>query len=301
MTPMPIADTLLRPGVKIINSWEKPAPDAFARVMRKELADSHFVRCDAIANGVWRDHMPNLNPPRHTPTWHLNAPYRPPFDKMWIEWTVAPELRNAAQIPISDIAVGIRVIPIEEWDNAPKGLPDDAAVGVIVEKFLKSQPGYDTVMWVGTDNIWVGRDGRFINAMYIRETLHKGLTEEAFQTSLTQFMRPAFSAIALMNCKNVALVPEAAPRRPKKSKPDRIPRIQFHTIHVPGMDYGGGGTTEPSHQDMARHYVRGHFKTYTADAPLLGKAVGTYWWGWQARGSKKNGIVVSDYEVDRAS
>jgi len=25
--------------------------------------------------------------------------------------------------------------------------------------------------------------------------------------------------------------------------------------------------------------------------------VGTYWWGWQVRGSKAAGEVVSDYEI----
>lgn len=48
---------------------------------------------------------------------------------------------------------------------------------------------------------------------------------------------------------------------------------------------------------MALHRVRGHFKTFTADRPLLGQHVGTYWWGWQIRGKAENGINVSDYRL----
>lgn len=295
---MSIADTIHRPGVVILDAWEKPTP--YGAAIRRGITTHfppHYVRCDAVANGVWRDHLPQFNPPRHKPTWHDNAPYRPPFDDLWIEWTLADELRSVAPMTMTDVAVSLHAIPVEDWHPLPQGLPDDVAVGIICETFVKSTAGYGPIVWVGTDNVFIGRDGRFINAVYIKETLHKGLSVEDFQARFIQFVRPAFSAVALMNCKNVALVPTPPPRRPKKSKPDRTPRIQFHTIQVPGMDYGGGGTTEPSHQDMARHYVRGHFKTYTADAPLMGKAVGTYWWGWQARGAKKNGIVVSDYEV----
>jgi hypothetical protein len=44
--------------------------------------------------------------------------------------------------------------------------------------------------------------------------------------------------------------------------------------------------------------VRGHFKTFTAEKPLMGRAVGTYSWGWQLRGDPKRGIVISDYQFD---
>ncbi|HET6241541.1 MAG TPA: hypothetical protein VFD99_06080 [Arthrobacter sp.] len=46
-----------------------------------------------------------------------------------------------------------------------------------------------------------------------------------------------------------------------------------------------------------RHLARGHFKTFTEDAPLLGKHVGTYWWGWQVRGQGDAGIIEKTYTL----
>ena len=47
----------------------------------------------------------------------------------------------------------------------------------------------------------------------------------------------------------------------------------------------------------ALHICRGHFKTFTSDAPLLGRFTGTYWWTPQVRGSKSAGTVIKDYRV----
>jgi hypothetical protein len=53
--------------------------------------------------------------------------------------------------------------------------------------------------------------------------------------------------------------------------------------------------------DAERQYLaRGHFKTYTPDAPLLGRHVGTYWWEPQVRGRKELGSVVKDYALQEA-
>jgi hypothetical protein len=46
-----------------------------------------------------------------------------------------------------------------------------------------------------------------------------------------------------------------------------------------------------------RHLARGHFKTFTEDAPLLGKHVGTYWWGWQLRGQEGSGVIEKTYTL----
>lgn len=41
--------------------------------------------------------------------------------------------------------------------------------------------------------------------------------------------------------------------------------------------------------------ARGRFKTFTEDAPLLGKHMGTYWWGWQVRGQEGSGVMEKTY------
>lgn len=34
---------------------------------------------------------------------------------------------------------------------------------------------------------------------------------------------------------------------------------------------------------------------------LMGRHVGTYWWGWQIRGNAEKGMVVSDYSLENAN
>jgi hypothetical protein len=47
----------------------------------------------------------------------------------------------------------------------------------------------------------------------------------------------------------------------------------------------------------AAHIVRGHFKTYTAEKPLMGRHVGTWFWHDSVRGSIDEGIVDKEYNV----
>jgi hypothetical protein len=61
------------------------------------------------------------------------------------------------------------------------------------------------------------------------------------------------------------------------------------------LDYDG-----QAHQHGLRHALhicRGHFKTYTADAPLFGTVTGTYWWADQVHGSADLGVVDKDYRL----
>lgn len=111
----------------------------------------------------------------------------------------------------------------------------------------------------------------------------------------------AAAAIGMMNCRNVTVVEHQ--REAKQTKKQRRPRpapLSYSTIKLPGHTYddagflvgfGAGGGT------LAAHHVRGHFKHYTDEAPLLGKFTGTYWWAPQMRGSRDKGEVVQSYEV----
>jgi hypothetical protein len=51
----------------------------------------------------------------------------------------------------------------------------------------------------------------------------------------------------------------------------------------------------------ALHLCRGHFKTFSPDAPLLGRATGTYFWAPQIRGSRSEGVTLKDYRVQAPS
>jgi hypothetical protein len=106
-------------------------------------------------------------------------------------------------------------------------------------------------------------------------------------------------ALGLINCRNVTTkeTGRVTARRSgaQKRRGEKSREIRYNTIVLPG-----GGTESDGHggaRATALHRVRGHFKTFTADRPLMGKHVGTYWWGWQVRGSAEHGTVVSDYQL----
>jgi hypothetical protein len=121
------------------------------------------------------------------------------------------------------------------------------------------------------------------------------VNQDVFLWTLGMAM-PAMRAIGLMNCRNVKLSEhQQLPRTTKKQRRQRRPGLSYSTIVLPGgSPASGSGQVDGS---AALHHVRGHFKTFTAERPLMGKNVGTYWWGWQVRGNQDNGVVVSDYKL----
>jgi hypothetical protein len=50
-------------------------------------------------------------------------------------------------------------------------------------------------------------------------------------------------------------------------------------------------------RDLPLHMVRGHFKHYPDDSPLLGKYAGWWWWAPHLRGSLRNGVVEKKYRI----
>jgi hypothetical protein len=113
----------------------------------------------------------------------------------------------------------------------------------------------------------------------------------------------ALLCCAFANCKNITIGTEP-PRHTTKAVRRKLngkPLVQFKTIDLPrtGRKRADGRDEINDGGPVPLHMVRGHFKTYTEDNPLLGKHVGTYWWSHHARGDLESGVVVSDYRVGR--
>lgn len=107
-------------------------------------------------------------------------------------------------------------------------------------------------------------------------------------------MNRVFFALALMNCRNVILRERGA----GKLKGTAQTGDAFHEVVIDGNTRGpasNGG--DAADRTGRRHLARGHFKTFTEDAPLLGKHVGTYWWGWQVRGQEGSGVIEKTYTL----
>ncbi len=132
-------------------------------------------------------------------------------------------------------------------------------------------------------------------------------SDERLKLMAIRDLRHKFSmvkfALALLNTKNVEMLDSDSPikkvnhRRRKQKK--RTQGERHYTLRIrPGSQRNArSGDAQPSGIKNSFHIARGHFKTYTEDAPLLGKYVGTWWWQAQVRGSRSTGTVTKDYEV----
>jgi len=112
---------------------------------------------------------------------------------------------------------------------------------------------------------------------------------------------PVLFAISLMHCRNVVLRSvEPAPAVSRKAqRRSGHPLVRYQVLEISPMrrildTEGAAGAKGLGH---ALHICRGHFKTFTREAPLFGKHVGRYWWSDVARGTPERGVVTSDYHV----
>jgi hypothetical protein len=122
---------------------------------------------------------------------------------------------------------------------------------------------------------------------------------------LRTWLSLVLTTVAFVHCRNVKLQPVDPPRQLNKARVRRgkKPLLRYHVLEIAGMKrvLDGEGRAGESGLKQALHICRGHFKTFTADKPLLGRHVGTYWWHEQVRGRSSEGVVVKDYATRAAA
>lgn len=113
---------------------------------------------------------------------------------------------------------------------------------------------------------------------------------------------PLLLAHSLLGCKNVDRDEHMPDPKMNRAAIKRRGHglTKFTTLSIRTMGGGGdsGDRVQLGNGQTALHLVRGHFKTFTPERPLLGKHVGTYWWSPNVRGKEEHGVVVKDYKVD---
>ena len=123
--------------------------------------------------------------------------------------------------------------------------------------------------------------------------------------NLVNLLFPALMTISFMHCKNVSLNEVVPPEKlsQKHFKRHGRPLVRYTELTIDPLRR----LLEKHRQEVggslrkALHLCRGHFKTFSPDAPLLGRATGTYWWGPQVRGSQTEGVSLKDYRVQAPS
>ena len=117
---------------------------------------------------------------------------------------------------------------------------------------------------------------------------------------------PCLLAISFLHCKNVVrtLHEPDAPLQKKAIKKHGLPLTKWYTLNIDPMRevlrHEGG--IENHGLKKALHICRGHFSTYTEDAPRFGRAhesnIGTFWIPQHVRGTAESGIIIKDYNVE---
>lgn len=103
----------------------------------------------------------------------------------------------------------------------------------------------------------------------------------------------------LLNCKNIEQVVVPAKKKKKGRKVTGTPSYSYKVLKINRNSKKYSSESKSTTDETNRlHLCRGHFKTFTEAKPLLGKAVGTYWWQPQLRGNSKKGTIEKDYEID---
>lgn len=124
---------------------------------------------------------------------------------------------------------------------------------------------------------------------------YEGYRHEAFA-----FFQPFLLTICFMHAKNVLVSDVKVPEklRKKHAKAGKIVH-DYKVLEIKQIKrmLAAAKTPGESGIKLALHRCRGHFKTYTEEKPLLGRAVGTYFWDEHIRGTASKGEIQKDYNV----
>ena len=130
------------------------------------------------------------------------------------------------------------------------------------------------------------------------------LSREQSETFMLRLIYVVHATLYTLNARNIYLeaVERPAKLNKKRKKNGKIPLYRYHVLKVaPGLVRKNGQheNTHPVPGSMPVHLCRGHFKTYTAEAPMFGIRgnYGRFWVQAHVRGNKQRGIVMKDYEL----
>lgn len=145
------------------------------------------------------------------------------------------------------------------------------------------------------------KDKSYEVAIDITGKMPKDIYKEASSDSLLTASLCIYTMI-LLNVKNLStktIYPSKLVNK-KRAKNKKLPLFSYKVLNIklPGSQVRGSNTVAAQTEINRLHFCRGHFKRFTEKRPLLGRAVGLYWWNPQIRGNKKRGAVLKDYAIN---
>jgi hypothetical protein len=291
----------------------EPTPDAVDDLMREALAQASKARATTVfdraqlqdATAIAADEVGEYFAgfPLGTNVSDIVSALAPPFDRFFVEFV---GVRN----PVGLYSWGVLFETLQRpSDDRRADRPEDAWVvmGTMVAEWRKGQPIGPITTWVvplDSDGYLHPSDDEGHGALFGTLVEIEGMPEEqrlAWGGYFLSMFASALLAISFMHCKNVDVVRvDPPPKLSRKAARQRgSPLNSYYVLDIQPMrrvldTEGEAGANGLRH---ALHICRGHFKTFTEEAPLFGRHVGTYWWDAQARGTTEMGAIEKDYRV----
>lgn len=247
----------------------------------------------------------------------------PPWPETWIEYRCPAYINWQGELTpwgLEYTAIGFKLTTREikkdtdfsflgrtfSWDDGAflGAINEGAAWGGALQLWLLFPSG--RVLKTGDVGLFYREDGSLVDGIgfsYPRPGVTPPhITKDTYlQNVFLPLYRPVQFAISLMHAKNVTLVDAAIPRHERRRAARKgLPLIQYKTLVIEPFKKqvrNEAAASGESEIHRALHICRGHFATYTEDAPLFGKYTGTYWRPMHVRGRADVGIVHKDYKI----
>lgn len=300
--------------MRILHRW----PELMDRL--RIVREAHFVDLNPIARWFYEEN------PKDVYTISEDFPHlTSPFNTCWLEYKYPPRINNEGvieEVPLSGIRDPRIGILINQFEVPEEDDGHDYIQGRILERYMKEmclvpvtipphvcrEARLDgrparwiwTAMTILSDKeayAQVSATGMYLDGLGGMIGLPISISQlEGFPAS--SFLYCTMFALNLMHCKNVETIRAPEPsKKAKKRQRERGMQVRYSTIHIDGMSkryrtHGRRG------QGVALHLRRGHFRTYTEDAPLFGKWTGTWWWSPTLVGNKQHGVIKSEHVLE---
>lgn len=258
--------------------------------------------------------------------------HTPPFAQCWIEYGKSPEelARPAKSNAHLATAVFARDIRDDNQKTHDEPMVNEAleylkrggqGFGWALEMvhFLDSVPETSVRMGIGRTEVMLTDRGLIITSEewqaskvcqstitpelepYIGQRLGANIVIlDTLRERLDEMAKAALLVFGMLHCKNIILeAPERSQKAIKKAEKHNRPFFRYYTLRVTGktITKGMNALHTKRNEENALHVCRGHFRTYTEEAPLFGKFTGTYWVDPHMRGGHSR-VVMKDYKVD---
>ena len=214
------------------------------------------------------------------------------------------------QVEVVEPDAARSVIKLYRWDGCK--VPSDAKWVYMMRCFAKPKNAPGIVAFPATIIIPVAGTGRaYQNGYDVGFTPQDKLFFAQSKVAQDSIIDPvsngasfACYTISLMNCRNVERidVPLSRPQRRRNAAGRGTPEHSYYVLRVKRTKRQQAAVDRELPGELAHkrreHLRHGHFKTYTADAPLFGKYVGSWYWEPIQVGDPGLGTIDKDYDIE---